>query len=110
MVVQNHACMVFRNISFFSPENRSLIPLVGGIPLILAAMNGNVRHSEIQAHGIGALANLALNTQNKEAIVKKGGIGAIRSAKNFHKNDAEVQKCCRVALSRLGAGAMRKMS
>jgi len=103
-------------------ENNVLLPSLGGVELVLSALEKHSSHAGVQEVGLAALHNLAVNGslggrrlltgmcddsiptmtgQNSALVASLGGVGLVLSAMRDHSSHVRVQESGLAALRNL---------
>jgi len=76
--VQHFGCAALGTLAVHD-NNKKMIAVSGGIPMIVSAMNCHLDSADVQHYGCAALWCLAENDINKVALANASGKGAIDS-------------------------------
>lgn len=100
--VQKAGCMAVHILAAGSTDCQKRLSAIGGIEVVVKAMEAHLSAIEVQTNGCLAISNLAAeNAENQRSINSGGGIDAIIKAMHTHDAVEEVQAAACWALCNL---------
>ncbi len=100
---------IWQKAKFGNDEVKKKIIEKGGAIVVLEGMKYHRDNQEVQSSACGALASLALNSENQITLAEIGAIEAIKCALKAHKMNEEVQQFGCSALMNLAANAANQL-
>ncbi|EGD79186.1 hypothetical protein PTSG_09915 [Salpingoeca rosetta] len=108
--VQWRACQALEDQSRGNPSARVQAAAAGAIDAVMRTLTTHSQNADVQERACAALANLAINNDNKVAIAAKGGIEIVVAAMNRFSSNGGVQHQGCVALAELACNDANKMA
>ena len=91
--VQKLGCTILVDQSSHSDDNKRGMVHIGGLPVLVSAMNRFPHDRDIQCYAWAVLQNLAVLTETRDAL-GDGEVQPIVAAMNAHREDEHLQDLC----------------